>query len=108
MAAADKSGGILVPSSVVYQGDQIGRIFAYWATVHFSKMFINYRRSQHSWTIILSKNYEVILTKKVDWATFWAIFFTNSSGRPVVNSQIFHAAEQKRQLSQERREGSSI
>jgi hypothetical protein len=28
------------------------------------------------------KSFSSILTKEMGWATFWAIFFTNTSGRP--------------------------
>jgi hypothetical protein len=40
----------LVPKFLecIYQGHQIGRIYAYWAIVSLGQLFENYRRSQPS------------------------------------------------------------
>jgi hypothetical protein len=54
------------------QGDQIGRLFA------LGSFFENYKSSPN----FLGKRYALILTKKIGWATFWPIFYANSSGPP--------------------------
>jgi hypothetical protein len=57
------------------QGDQIGRIFAYWAVYYFWQLFDNYRRNKKIGLLFTMEQatYVLILTKK-GWATFWAIF----------------------------------
>jgi hypothetical protein len=68
------------------QGDQIGRIFAYWAIVFFGQFIENYRISANSWaTFFHSISYALIFTKK--WfGHILGNFFTHSSGHPVANS----------------------
>jgi hypothetical protein len=45
-----------------HQGDQIGRIFAYWAVVFLGLFFENYISSPKIWATIFSgKNYALIL-----------------------------------------------
>jgi hypothetical protein len=57
---------------VVYnQGDQIGRIFAYWAVVIFSPIF--------------SMVKVVLIFQIMDWGIFGR-FLTSSSGHPVYAS----------------------
>jgi hypothetical protein len=56
------------------QGDQIGRVFAYWATVFFGQFFLKNTIAAHSFCQLFSTvKYVVIFTKMV-WATFWATF----------------------------------
>jgi hypothetical protein len=47
------------------QGDQIGRIFAYWAIVYFEQFIKLHRRSPDIWTAYFhEKSYVLILPKK--------------------------------------------
>jgi hypothetical protein len=39
-------------------------------------------------TLFHRKNYVLIFDKKLGWATFWATFFTNTSGHPGVDVMI--------------------
>jgi hypothetical protein len=55
-----------------WQGDQIGRICAYWAYVYYGQFFDNYRSSANFWAFFHGTNYTSILAK-IGWATFWAI-----------------------------------
>jgi hypothetical protein len=48
------------------QGDQIGRIFARWAFVHFGHSFENYSSSKKIGLLFYAVKWY--------WATFWAIF----------------------------------
>jgi hypothetical protein len=75
------------------QSDKIGRIFAYWAIVFFGQFSENYISSPHFLdTFLRGYCYASILTK-MHWATFWASFFTNSSGHPA--SQVHHERQKK-------------
>jgi hypothetical protein len=56
------------------QGDQIGRIFAYWATI--GQWFENYGSRTNFWAV-----YALLLRKNV-LGSILGDFFTNSSGRP--------------------------
>jgi hypothetical protein len=63
------------------QGDQIGRISAYRATVFFGQFF-KYRSSANFLATFFRKtNYVMSLTKK-RVGLHLKLFFTNSSGRP--------------------------
>jgi hypothetical protein len=72
------------------QGDQIGRIFAYWAIVSFGQFIENYRNFALNYALILTKNgldYNLgdFCTILGDFGRFWAIlgdFFTNVSCHP--------------------------
>jgi hypothetical protein len=47
-----KSKAIIEPQKVkftLFQGDHIGRIFAYWVIVYFGQWFKNYRGSANFW-----------------------------------------------------------
>jgi hypothetical protein len=64
------------------QGDQIGRIFAYWAIIFFGiflRKFLAYVRFPKVSVLYLFR-------QKTGWATFRATFFTNSSGHPGLES----------------------
>jgi hypothetical protein len=51
-----------LPNLAATQGDQIGRIFAFWAIVFSGQFFENKRSSPKLWaTIFRSKNYVLIL-----------------------------------------------
>jgi hypothetical protein len=64
------------------QGDQIGRIFAYWALVYFGLFFENYISSTNSLaTFSKCISYAFILTKS-GLGDILGKFFTNSSGHP--------------------------
>jgi hypothetical protein len=62
------------------QGDQIGRIFAYWTIVFFDQFIENYTSSANSWAAFFhSTSYVLILSK--NWlGCILGDFFTNSSG----------------------------
>jgi hypothetical protein len=64
------------------QGDQIGRIFAYWAIVYFGQFIENYGSSPDFCAPFSHGNCAKLNLEKLVLATFWAIFFTNSSGHP--------------------------
>jgi hypothetical protein len=54
--------------------------------VYFGQFYENYRSSQSIFaTFFHDVSCSQMLTKKLRWATFWAIFFTNSSGHPASN-----------------------
>jgi hypothetical protein len=60
------------------QGDQIGRIFAYWSIVYFGQRLKHYRSSAKFLATFFPR-YVLILTKK--WFGYiLGDFFTNSSG----------------------------
>jgi hypothetical protein len=64
------------------QGDQIGRIFAYWAILFFGQFFLTTEEAQFFGKLFsLVKNIVLFLTKTAQ-ATFWAMFFSNSTGHP--------------------------
>jgi hypothetical protein len=49
---------------VLCQGDQIGRLFAYWAIVCFDHLFENYRSSRNVGTAFFhGKSYASVFTK---------------------------------------------
>jgi hypothetical protein len=58
------------------QGDQVGRIFAFWATVYllWAVFFINYQSSLHFWATFSKCKVMQYFFQKMGWATFWAIF----------------------------------
>jgi hypothetical protein len=63
------------------QGDQIGRIFAFWANFRLlgdnclSALFFNYRSRQNVRTSLSHrKKFCTNFEPKTDWATLWAIF----------------------------------
>jgi hypothetical protein len=55
------------------QGDQIGPIFAFWATTYFGSFFENYSRSPYYWATFCHGKSSVLI-KKTGWATSWATF----------------------------------
>jgi hypothetical protein len=58
----------------VSQGDQIGRIFAYWAIFKFGLWFKNYRISKTFSAIFFHGTSCVLIVTKNGWATFWPTF----------------------------------
>jgi hypothetical protein len=69
-------------SYIPAQGDQIGRIFAYWTTVCFGH-FDDNKRSSNCWaTFFHGKSYVLILTKKLIGLHFGRFFLKKSSGNP--------------------------
>jgi hypothetical protein len=63
------------------QGDQIGRI-PQWEIVYFGRFYKDQTSSpKYFGTFPLSVDYVLTFTKS-GWATFWTVFFTNSSGHP--------------------------
>jgi hypothetical protein len=56
-----------VPEADAMQGDQIGRIFAYWAIVFFGQFYEKYSSSQKVKVIYKFR-------QKMGWAKLWAIF----------------------------------
>jgi hypothetical protein len=68
------------------QGDQIGRVFAYWVIVYFGK-FENYKSSPNfGATFSYGKLFALILTKNV-LGHILGDFFATSSGHPVSQQQ---------------------
>jgi hypothetical protein len=68
------------------QGDQIGRMFVHWAIVFVGQFFqITEGAQMHAQLFSPRKKPCINFEKKLFWATFWAIFFTSSSGRPAAN-----------------------
>jgi hypothetical protein len=65
------------------QGDQVGRIFACWATVSLGQLFlkITERAQIFGPTFFQGKNY-VFFVKKWSGIHFGRVFFTNASGHP--------------------------
>jgi hypothetical protein len=52
------------------------------------RVFLGYRLSpKFCACFFLSKDYVLIFAKKMAWATFCAVFFTNSSGHPAWNGK---------------------
>jgi hypothetical protein len=69
-----------------HQGDQIGRIFAFWVIVNLVSYLLITDVRRNFWATFISiKNTNLSITAKMGWATFWAIFFTNSSGHPATH-----------------------
>jgi hypothetical protein len=67
-----------------HQGDQIGRIFAFWVIAHFWYLILNNRSSQNNLaTFSHGKSYVLIQILKTGWAAFLGDFFTGASGHPV-------------------------
>jgi hypothetical protein len=77
------------PLLVYGQGDQIGRIFAYWAIVYFGQFSENYRSSpQLRGYFFHDQCYALILTKKI-LGYILGDFITNSSGHSVCGDKSF-------------------
>jgi hypothetical protein len=68
------------------QGDQIGRIFAFWVIVYFGQFLENNKRSPNDWiTFSHGKRYLSIVTKDGFGnilGNIFGAFFTSSSGHP--------------------------
>jgi hypothetical protein len=60
---------------VLLQGDQIGRIFAYWVIDCFGQFFENYRSSPKFLATIFHGKNKVSILIKTGWASLWAIFY---------------------------------
>jgi hypothetical protein len=56
------------------QGDQIGRLFAYWAIVNFGEFVGNCSCSPNYILATFFMVCCVLILEKNGWATFWAIF----------------------------------
>jgi hypothetical protein len=56
------------------QGDQIGRIFAYWVVVFFCNFSNVAEISQISESLFSSENSYALILTKMDWATFGRYF----------------------------------
>jgi hypothetical protein len=71
------------------QGDQIGRIFAYWATIYLGHFDENYRKSTNCLATFFHGKIHVLILTKMDWASFLGNFFKKkSSGHPVLNENV--------------------
>jgi hypothetical protein len=73
---------ILIETVWHVQGDQaIGRIIAHWATLFLGAVFHNFPSSTHFLTtIFLGKSCRHCLWQETSLTSFWAGFFTNTSG----------------------------
>jgi hypothetical protein len=49
---------------------------------NFGHFFENYGSSPNLWATLSHGKSSVLILAKFVWATFWASFFTNSSGHP--------------------------
>jgi hypothetical protein len=56
------------------QGEQIGRIFAYWAIVYTGHLFENYGSSPTFGDTILNGKSSVLMLTKMGLTTCWSIF----------------------------------
>jgi hypothetical protein len=65
-----------------YQGDQIVRIFAYWAFVLFGSFLTITEVAKSLWAFFHEKNYVLIFTRNV-FDTICGYFSTHSSGHPI-------------------------
>jgi hypothetical protein len=73
------------------QGDQIGRIFAYWVPVYFGWLSENYWSSANLLTTFYQSFSDVfVLTKTGLCYVHFGHFFTNSSGHPGQNGRNFY------------------
>jgi hypothetical protein len=74
------------------QGDQIGRIFAHWA-IFFGQFLIGITGGVRIFGQLFSPRKKLCarFDKKPAWTTFWAIFFTKSSGHPAPNFECLKA-----------------
>jgi hypothetical protein len=62
-------------SSLAYsQGNQIGRIVAFWAIVFIGYIIGNYRSTASSLATFFHETSHVSILTKTGWATLWAIF----------------------------------
>jgi hypothetical protein len=65
-----------------YQGDQIGRIFTYWAFIFFGQFVYNYRSSLNMYLFFFHVK-SCALGLKKNWLGYiLGDFFANSSGHP--------------------------
>jgi hypothetical protein len=69
------------------QGDQIGRIFAYWVIVYYEHIYENYRNSQIFGLLFHGKSNGLHFDKKMMSANILGDFFTNSSGNPALSPE---------------------
>jgi hypothetical protein len=70
------------------QGDQIGRIFAYWVTVDSGQFFENYRRRRNfKTTFFRGKSYALVCQKNV-LGYILGDFSTKSSGHPALDLKL--------------------
>jgi hypothetical protein len=78
-------GNVLYVLRCWQQGDQIGKIFGYSATVYYRQFSVNYNSSAILLTIFLRlKNYALILIKmslSTFWRFFWQIPLVTLAGR---------------------------
>jgi hypothetical protein len=63
---------------VVPQGDQIGRIFAYWAIVFFGQFFENYRRGTNSWATFFHGKSNALILTKIELGLHFGRFFSQA------------------------------
>jgi hypothetical protein len=56
------------------QGDQIGRIFAYWMIVFFGYLFDYYKRNEKMRATLSHGESDALISTKMGWATLWAFF----------------------------------
>jgi hypothetical protein len=64
------------------QGDQIGRIIAYWAITFFGQSIENYISSANSRDSFIHSTSYVLIWTKICLGYTLGDFFTNSSGHP--------------------------
>jgi hypothetical protein len=81
---------ILQPSPTRYhdQGDQIGRILAYWATVSSGKFCENYGNSTNNWATIFHGKKCVLIFTRNGLGYILGDFFTNAHANPSIFGQF--------------------
>jgi hypothetical protein len=62
------------------QGDQIGRIFAHWASVYIEQVFCFQKEPECFAYFLPLKKLCINFVQKMGWATFWAIFSQSHLG----------------------------
>jgi hypothetical protein len=81
------------------QGDLIGRKFAQCAIVDFGQLFENEQSSLLFWATFPHRyGFVIILRKKTNWTTFWAIFSQTLLVTLAANDHFFlrtHVTERK-------------
>jgi hypothetical protein len=70
------------------QGDQIGRIFACWATVYFGQCFENYRSGAKMWTTFFHGTSYVLILGENGLGLILGDFFTNTPGHHATDRHL--------------------
>jgi hypothetical protein len=81
---------LTIVGSAPGQGDQIGRIFAYWVLFSVDSFCENYKYIPNSWTTFSTlKAMYVVIFSKNGFGYILGNFLTNASGHPALKSLFF-------------------